>query len=254
MSDADADRPKIIQVGEGFYVRQAVDNIAWIDLGEELLVIDALEPPELEAEVFAAIESTCPGKSVRYLLNTHTHYDHVALNAAFVRRFGAEIVNQDITPLAPEGRWFEGSRRKAHMLPMPGCHTAEDCIVFVEPDEVLFVGDIFGWGCIPLIVNLRADTLRTLEETYARLIGMNAKTVIPGHGPLCTTAELGRWIDYLHSLIEQVKTLRQEGKDEGEIASAILPPEDLRPWWRFLKWKHADCVAKVLKAVRNNWV
>lgn len=254
MSDAQAEIPKIIQLGPGLYVRQEVDNIAWIDFGDGMLVVDALEQASLEAEVFSAVESTCPGRAVRFVLNTHTHYDHVALNGAFARRLGAQIVNQEVSPLPPEGRWFEGPLRKVHMLPMPGCHTPEDCIVWVEPDGVLFVGDIFGWGCIPLIVNLRRETLTALEETFARLIAYDAKTIVPGHGPLCTTDNLRRWLDHLHELIGQVRELFCAGTDEAKIAQAIRPPADMTDWWRFLKWKHADCVARVIKAVRNGWL
>ena len=43
MTTDPAETPTIVTVGEGFYVRQAVDNIAWIDLGEYAIVIDALE-------------------------------------------------------------------------------------------------------------------------------------------------------------------------------------------------------------------
>jgi cyclase len=254
MSDQAGDTPKMIRLGEGFHVRQAVDNIAWCDLGDDLVVVDALEEGHLEEEVFAAIESTCPGRPVRYVLNTHTHYDHVALNEAFVRRFQAQIVNQGTAPLPPQGRWFRGRLRKAHMMPSPGCHTSEDCVVFVEPDGVLFVGDIFGWGVIPLTVNFRAETLRLLEDTYRRLIGFGAATVVPGHGPLCTSAELQRWLDYLHALIDQVKALVRRGQDDADILQAVTPPDDMTGWWRFLKWKHADSVAKVLRGVRNGWL
>ncbi len=88
-----ADVPKLLTVAEGFCVRQAIDNIAWIDLGEFGLVVDALEQPELEEEVFASIGATLGEKPVRYLINTHTHYDHVALNEAFQRRHHATVIN-----------------------------------------------------------------------------------------------------------------------------------------------------------------
>jgi len=254
MSDQEAESPKLIRLGDGFHLRQAIDNIAWMDLGDGLLVVDALEQAELEGEILAAIESTCPAKTVRYVLNTHTHYDHVALNDAFARRFSAQIVNQDVSSLPPQGRWFRGPLRNVHMMPAPGCHTEEDCIILVEPDGVLFVGDIFGWGLIPLVANLRGETLRVLEDTYRRMIGLGAKTVVPGHGPLCTPAELRRWMDYLHGLIDEAKSLCLRGQDDQEILRSLRPPADMSGWWRFLKWKHSDTATKVLKAVRNGWV
>ena len=252
MTTDPADVPKIVTVGEGFCVRQEIDNIAWIDLGDCGLVVDALEHPELEDEVFGAIADTLGDKPVRYVLNTHTHYDHTALNKAFQRRYGAEIVNQRTAPMGPEGRWFESPRRRVQMLPMPGCHTAEDCIVWVPEDKALFVGDIFGWGLIALSGRLRAETARLLLDTHKRLIEFGAAVVIPGHGPLCTTAELQRWVEYFQWLVDGCKQACAAGKKDKQIVREVLPPEDMKPWWRFVQWKHEDSLGKVLRAVRRD--
>jgi cyclase len=265
MATDSAEIPKIIEIGPGFCVRQEIDNIAWIDMGEYGIVVDALERPELEAEIFAAIRTTLGDKPVRYVLNTHTHYDHVALNAAFVREFGSEIVNAQTSTIPAAGRVFEGSRRnmgkmpmpqqrRVTMVPMPGCHTEEDCVVWVEPDKALLTGDIFGWGCIPLVVNLRAETAKVLRDTYMRMIEMDPAVVIPGHGPLCTKRVLERWLEYLAWLQREILQAIDRGKSDAEIIAQAAPPEDMKSWWRFLKWKHADCVAKVIKAVRKGWI
>ena len=236
------DTPKVVTVAEGLWVRVAVDNIAWIDLGEFAIVIDALEQAHLADEVFAAIAEALGDKPIRYLLNTHIHYDHIALNSAFKKRFGTEIVDSATGRLGPDGRWFAGSLRRVQMLHTPGCHTAEDCIVWVPQDKALFVGDIFGWGLIPLSGPLTGRSLKLLEDTYTRLIDFDAATVVPGHGPLCTTAELKRQLSYHHWLIDQA---RQAGDAE------IAPPPDMHDWWRFLDWKHQDSAAKVTAAVRS---
>jgi cyclase len=254
MTDEQAEIPKILTIGPGFCVRQEIDNIAWIDLGEYAIVVDALERPELEAEVLAAIRASVGDKPIRFVLNTHTHYDHVALNEPFERRCGAQIVNALTTEFPAEGKWFEGATRWARMLPAPGCHTAEDCVVWVEPDRALFVGDIFGWGLIPLTVNLRADTAKVLEDTYARLIAMDPLVVIPGHGPLCTAAELRRWLEYFHWLRREIVRACAAGASDEDVLRQTAAPQDMQTWWRFLKWKHQDSVAKVLKAVRKGWL
>ncbi|HET6428827.1 MAG TPA: MBL fold metallo-hydrolase [Phycisphaerae bacterium] len=253
MATDSADAPKIVTVGEGFHVRQEVDNIAWIDLGEYAIVVDALERAELEDEVFQSIRSTLGDRPVRYVLNTHTHYDHTALNAAFQRRCGSEVINRRTGRIPPDGRWFEGKRRKVLMLPAPGCHTDEDCVVWVPDDRALFVGDIFGWGLIPLSRRLNADSAKLLVDTYTRLIEFDASVVIPGHGPLCTTAELKRWVAYFHWLAEQVRRACDAGKTDRQIADQAAPPDDMKTWWRFLQWKHDDSLGKVLQAVRRGW-
>lgn len=245
----DPDTAKIITVAEGFYVRQEVDNMGWIDLGDCVLVVDALEQANLEEEVFEAISSTVGDKPVRYVLNTHTHYDHIALNPAFAKRCGAEIVNQSDNPIPDEGRWFEGPRRRVQMLPMPGAHTREDCLVWCPDDNAVFVGDIFGWGLVPLIIQLRDDTAALVLAIFRRLIDMNAAVVIAGHGPLCTTDELRRWVAYFEWLTRQTADACAAGKSEDEIRDMLTPPDDMTSWWRFLAWKHEDSVEKVIKAV-----
>ncbi len=228
MPDTVAEIPKIITIADGFCVRQEVDNIAWIDLGEYAIVVDALEQPQLEEEVFAAIRSTLGDKPIRYVLNTHTHYDHVALNEAFRTRCGSEIVNATTHPIAPAGRWFDGMKRRVLMQPMPGCHTDEDCIVWVEPDGALFTGDIFGWGLIPLTVNLRAESATHLVNTYTRMIDMHPKVVIPGHGPLGTAATLRRWLEYFAWLRREIAAGCDRGLSDDEIRPLVAPPEDMQ--------------------------
>ena len=254
MSDAAAETPKIIEVAEGLCVRQEIDNITWIDMGDYGIVVDALEQPSVKDEVFAAIRRTLGDKPLRYLLNTHTHYDHVALNDDFVREFGAEIVNQQTTRVGGEGRWFKGDHRSLHWIPMPGCHTEEDCVAWIPEDRVLLVGDIFGWGLVPLIVNLRRETAKLLLDTYARLIEFDPVVMIPGHGPLGDKLTLQRWVEYFHWLQGRCEQLIEAGLSDDRITAEIVPPPDMADWWRFAKWKHADSVAKMLKAVRKGWL
>jgi cyclase len=246
--------PHVAKIAEGIYVRLAVDNLAWIDLGDCLLVIDALEEAHLEAEVFAAIASTAapgePPKPVRYVLNTHGHYDHVALNEAFVRRWNAQVIVQPSAALPQEGRWFEGPMRKVLMQPFPGCHTAEDCIIWAPGERVLFTGDIFGWGLIPS-TRLDDKTARLLVESYQRLIAFDPAVVVPGHGPTCGRAELARWIEYFRWLVGRVLAAAAAGKNEAEIRAEVRPPDDMKSWWRFAKWKHEDSVTRVMAAIRN---
>jgi glyoxylase-like metal-dependent hydrolase (beta-lactamase superfamily II) len=183
------------------------------------------------------------------VLNTHCHGDHTALNEAFRRRFGAEIVNQRTSPAPAEGRWFEGPRRRVLMLPIGGCHSGDDCCVWVETDRALFTGDLFGWGMIPTM-GLDAAAADRLMAIYARLIDFDAVTVIPGHGPLCTPAELKRFVEYFHWLLAEVGQACAAGQSETEAVEAIPPPEDMTGWWRFVSWKHGSNVSKVFAAVR----
>ena len=249
-----AETPKIIEVADGLCVRQEIDNLTWIDMGDYGIVVDTLEQPDAKDEVFAAIRRTLAGKPLRYVLNTHTHYDHVVLNDAFRREFGAEIINHQTAPAGPDGRWFRGSRRSLHWIHMPGCHTDEDCVAWIPADRVLLAGDIFGWGLIPLTVNLRAETAKLLLDTYQRLIDLDPAVMIPGHGPLGDKTILERWVEYFHWLRGRAEELVAAGLSDEQIAAEIAPPDDMKDWWRFKAWKHADSVSKMIKPIRKGWL
>ena len=123
----------------------------------------------------------------------------------------------------------------------------------MPPDKVLFVGDIFGWGLIPCGA-VTAKSAKLLDDTYSRLIEFGATTVVPGHGPICGTAELSRWVEYFHWLIDEVSAARQAGKSDAEMSVQLGPPDDMTGWWRFVQWKHGDSLDKVIRAVsKGEW-
>ena len=253
MTDREAEKPKLIAVGERLYVRQEIDNIGWLDVGDGVVVIDALEQHSLREEIFTLLRRTMDGKPVLRVLNTHTHYDHVALNEDFVREFGAEIVNRQTREIPAGGLEVGSASRSVRLIPLPDCHTREDCVVWVPDAAVLFVGDIFGWGLIPWDRPLDAAKRDHLVRTYERLIAFGAETVVPGHGPLCGNAELRRWLDYFAWLIETIGRAKASGLSLDEVRDGrIAPPEDMGAWWRFRKWKHHDSVKKVSHAIYRN--
>ncbi|MCE5277275.1 MAG: MBL fold metallo-hydrolase [Planctomycetaceae bacterium] len=242
--------PTVQRISEGVWVRLAVDNLTWIDTGESIIVVDALEEAHLAKEVFAAIAASTGDRKISHVLNTHTHYDHVALNEAFAAA-GATIVNRHTTTIPPQGLTFEGPGRRVRMLPLAGCHTDEDCVVLVEPDGVLATGDIFGWGLIPLTRRLRRETSDLLLSTYGRLIDMNAQAIVPGHGPMCSVQHLRRWCEYFQWLQQQAKAGIAAGEDDDALRARMAAPLDMHDWWRFLQWKHADSVEKVISSARR---
>jgi glyoxylase-like metal-dependent hydrolase (beta-lactamase superfamily II) len=120
--------------------------------------------------------------------------------------------------------------------------------------STLFAGDLFGWGLVPYNGNLRQGQAGLIRQTYGQLIGFGAKTVVPGHGPLCTTAELQRWLGYFDWLCARLKQVYAPGLALQDALELVPAPGDMAGWWRFRAWKHADSVKKVLKAVARGWV
>ncbi len=246
--------PAIVRAAPGVFVRVAVDVMGWADMGSWTLAVDALEQPELADEVFRAMaDSAGHDKPPRLLLNTHLHADHTALNPAFQERFGTEIINARTRTLPPDGQEFTGDNgRRVRMIPLPGCHTDDDCVVWFPDDRVLFAGDLFNWGIIPWDRPLDSAKFALLRETYRQLIALGAETVVPGHGPLATGAELRRQLAYYEWLPFVIRNALAGGCAEAEIVDggAIPPPDDMCGWWRFTMWKHRDSLKKACRAIR----
>ena len=246
------EQPQLVKIAEGLYVRQEVDNIGWADMGEGILVVDALEQVHLEDEVMAMMEDSVPGKKVDTVLNTHTHYDHVALNKAFEKKHGAKIVNLQTTDVPEKGLVIAGAGRTCRFIPMPGCHTREDCIAWFAEDRTLFVGDLFGWGLITSMTSATRDVMTGLESVYNRLIDFGAETVVPGHGPLCSNAELVRCRAYYDWLAGEVYNAFDAGKKLPDIITDIPVPDDMNDWWRLCDWKHEQNIRKLFKGARRH--
>ncbi|MEP7246302.1 MAG: MBL fold metallo-hydrolase, partial [Gammaproteobacteria bacterium] len=79
------------QLGEGAFVMPARYSALAVDLGEYIVLIESPQSEARAKEVIAEAHRLIPGKPIRYVVNTHAHFDHSAgLRAAVAE--GATIV------------------------------------------------------------------------------------------------------------------------------------------------------------------
>jgi glyoxylase-like metal-dependent hydrolase (beta-lactamase superfamily II) len=236
------------------WVREAVDNCTWALLADFVVIVDALEQAHLAPDVLKAIEDTAH-RPPRYLINTHWHGDHTACNRAFAEA-GATVIAHDSVGAGAKrerdgrpdvtfdaGLTIHGGSRRAAVRHVGGTHTPADSVVHFEWADVLCVGDLFGWGLIPLgqITDESAERIVGIME---QLIALDPKIIVPGHGPRATVAHLKRWVEYFGWLRREVPRLRAAGRRVEEIQDALPIPEDMAEWWRF-DWKHPHNVEQL---------
>lgn len=178
-----------------------VDAVAVIDSGGSLI----------EARAFIAAIGKITGKPVRFLINTHMHPDHIFGNAAF-RDIGATIVGHRNLPRALEARgafYLHNYREQVGAALMKGveivppttlvqdrleldlggrvlelrawkaAHTDNDLTIFDKATRTLFAGDLVFMGSLPTLDGSLLGWLRQMDE----LAAVDAKQVVPGHGP-----------------------------------------------------------------------
>lgn len=195
--------PKIIQLGRGVFGRQAIDNMGWIDMGNYIVVIDTLEQRKLAGDVVSQIHHTIGNKPVRYVINTHLHYDHIALNPHF-ERLGAEIVNARTL----NSKFTLGKKHSSNYLeiiPLPGLHTKDDIIINLPNQKITFIGDLFGWGILPFEGKLTREKLQQIYDGYQTILDLEPEAIVQGHGPFITPSELIRCRQYFQETLFQLE-------------------------------------------------
>ncbi|MCI4333483.1 MAG: MBL fold metallo-hydrolase [Thermoplasmata archaeon] len=159
--------------------------------GGEGVVIDpsyGIEP------VLAAIDES--SVKVRFILNTHSHRDHVAGNDEVKARTGAKVVAHAVAPLhqdvsVSDGDAFDSGRLKFRVVHTPG-HTKDSVLYIFEGQvatgDTLFVGEC-GRTDLP-----GGDPSEMYDSLLGRVVKLDdGLVVLPGHDYGVTpTSTIGR--------------------------------------------------------------
>jgi glyoxylase-like metal-dependent hydrolase (beta-lactamase superfamily II) len=200
-------------------------NAGFVVTSDGVVVFDALGTPSLGWALLQEIKKVT-GKKIRYVVASHYHADHIYGLQAFRDHTEAIIVaqqraseyreneetadekaNQRLdqrrgalspwvdanTRVVPPDITFDermtivlGDRRLTLLYAGPA-HSSSDIMMMVEPDGVLFAGDIVQNGRIPFMNSDDVSTvqwLKALDEVER----LGPKFIIPGHGRTSTEA------------------------------------------------------------------
>ncbi len=198
------------------------------------------------------------GAPVKFVINTHWHFDHTDNNAP-LRAGGATVVAHENTRLRmtqphhlavleldfppspaaalPQRVFKEGYRLEANgeqlaVTHVPPAHTDTDVAVRFEKANVLHTGDVFFNGFYPYVDGSTGGRVDGVIEAAGRLLSLaDADTkVVPGHGPLGTKADLAKYRDMVSKAADRIRKLKASGKTLEECAAA-KPFADLDADW-----------------------
>ncbi|MBA4747257.1 MAG: MBL fold metallo-hydrolase [Sphingopyxis sp.] len=206
-----------------------------------VLIDDQFAPltPKIQAAVAGLGASP-----VKYLINTHWHFDHTGGNENFGNA-GALILAHDhvrdrmateqkgrfgTTPPSPpkalpvvtyhDGISLHLNGDRVRTMHLKHAHTDGDSVVMWEKANVVHMGDtFFHQVTLPFIDLNSGGSAKGLLAGITKVLAIidDKTVVIPGHGPVATKADLTAYRDMLTSVIASVEAAKATGKTLPEI-------------------------------------
>jgi glyoxylase-like metal-dependent hydrolase (beta-lactamase superfamily II) len=216
-------------------------NAGFVVTSGGVVVFDALGTPSLGWALLQQIRKVTD-KTIRYVVLSHYHADHIYGLQAFRDHTDATIVAQeraseyrDNEETADEKAGLRLDQRRAALSPWVDAntrvvppditfnermtislgdrrltllyagpaHSSSDIMMMVEPDGVLFAGDIVQNSRIPF---MNSDDVSTTQWLHAldEVAKLDPKFIIPGHGRTSTQAREA--IAFTRDYIQYVRT------------------------------------------------
>jgi cyclase len=97
-------------------------------------------------------------------------------------------------------------------------HTPNNLMVHVPERNILISGDLVCEAGLPAFVDA---CLFDWFEAVKRIMEMGVRHVVPGHGEVCTPAEVGVFYDRMEELVGKVKREIEAGRPMDEIAASV---------------------------------
>lgn len=250
---------KVTKVAGNVYLLQGSDagNIAAL-VGEDGIVLIDDEYAPLATRIASALRGIgITDKPVRFIINTHYHYDHTGGNLAFGRE-GSTIIAHDNARarLASGGTAGNGGTVHFDMPPAtkaalpvitfehdvsvhlngediralhyPAGHTDGDAIIFFPKANVVHMGDDYvryGFPFIDVQAGGSVEGMIKACEGSIEKLPPDVK-IIPGHGEVSNVSEVREYIKMLKDTSAVIEGAIRAGKTLDQMKKEKL----LAPW------------------------
>ena len=172
-----------------------MSNYTYIIADEDTDLAAVIDPSWELDKVFSALKKN--GWTAKYVINTHTHFDHVLGNEQVSSITKAKIVQHENSKLerdiaVKDGETIELGKTQLRVLHTPG--HSEDSICLVLDEKLVFTGDTLFVGTCGRIDLPGSDPSKMYQSLFEVVSKLDEKLVVyPGHnyGP-SETSTIGR--------------------------------------------------------------
>lgn len=248
------------KVAEGIYMLSdngGNGNIGVSAGADGVFLIDAMAADRVE-KIQAAVAEISQ-KPIRFLLNTHWHFDHVGGNEKFGQAGAIILAHDNVYQRVSTEQELKAFKTKFPALPKAGLpiltfakdltfhlngeeiyvfhpqvgHTDGDGLAYFRKANVLQTGDLYFEGVYPFIDIESGGSVKymitVIENVLLPMLNDDAK-IIPGHGPLANKAMLQAYAQMLATLRDKVTALVNAGKTLEEVVAA-KPTQEFDAQW-----------------------
>ncbi|MDH3208190.1 MAG: MBL fold metallo-hydrolase [Gemmatimonadota bacterium] len=244
LTPAQEARLQIREVMDGLYVIPGFDgsqsggNVAVRVTSEGVIVVD--DKFEYSYAFINEQIRRVTDQPIRYVLNTHHHFDHAGSNADFMGI--AEVIAHENARTNMLRNEQAGAPRVAftdqtavflgdaevRMYHFGRGHTNGDAVVHFPDLRTVHTGDLFIYGerldgstLSPFWDFANGGSVLEWPATLTRLLALDFDTVIPGHGPLLTKNDVRAFRAKMETVIDRVRTEIASGATREDIASRV---------------------------------
>lgn len=207
---------KVDKLADGvFYLTGGTHHSVLIEQSDHLVVVEAPLNEERSLAVIAKAKETVPGKPIKYLINTHAHFDHSGGLRTFVNE-GAVIVTPKANvayyrkawsaprSLSPDGlarsrkgavfaevdgkRVLSDGKRSIEVHSIVGSgHSDAFALVYLPGEKVLVEGDAFTPTAANVPAPARPNPYSVNLYENIRKLGLEVEQIAALHGPRVVT-------------------------------------------------------------------
>ena len=249
-------------------------NIGVVVGDDAVFVVDDQYAP-LTPKILAAIRAITP-QPVRFVLNTHWHFDHTGGNENMGKAGALLVAHDNVRRRMSTDQFIEALNRRepaasrgalpvvtftdgvtfhlngdsvvaTHVLP---AHTDGDAIVHFTKANVVHMGDLFVSAGFPFVDRSSGGSIDGVIGAAAKALGMtNAATkIIPGHGPLADRARLQAYHDMLVTVRDRMRREIAARRTIEQVLASNITAEYDKDWpnnrERFLRILHQEFSAR----------
>ena len=244
------------EIAPGVYFRQGdrdrrqPANTSWVIFRDYVVLIDANTPWGIR-EILPEVRKTTE-KPIRYVFDTHYHWDHTWGNSALADTGAVIVCSQDCAEeLRTKGKreWernptggeyslapyrmeqpavsfgdflaLDDGQRRLELRKVGPAHTIGDTVAYLPHEQILFTGDLcVNWKSGNNLGDRDADH-QNWVRALDKMTTWSVMTVIPGHGSPGTPQILRAQSAFINDLWKQVSAGKRAGKTPEQLIQEI---------------------------------